>query len=81
MKYAVKPTTKFQRDLKRIQKRGYDISLHMRYSSLPELCRMNFGDFKKTVLMLKTLICAVAISSFHWIQKENYTAKKFRHLR
>lgn len=27
MKYTVKPTTKFQRDLKRIQKRGYDISL------------------------------------------------------
>lgn len=27
MKYVVKPTTKFQRDLKRIQKRGYDISL------------------------------------------------------
>lgn len=27
MKYAVKPTTKFQKDLKRIQKRGYDISL------------------------------------------------------
>lgn len=25
--YTVKPTTKFQRDLKRIQKRGYDISL------------------------------------------------------
>ena len=27
MKYSVKPTTKFQKDLKRIQKRGYDISL------------------------------------------------------
>lgn len=27
MKYIVKPTTRFQRDLKRIQKRGYDISL------------------------------------------------------
>ena len=27
MKYAIKPTTKFQRDLKRVQKRGYDISL------------------------------------------------------
>ena len=27
MKYAVKPTTKFQKDLKRIQKRGYEISL------------------------------------------------------
>lgn len=25
--YAVKPTTKFQKDIKRIQKRGYDISL------------------------------------------------------
>lgn len=25
--YTVKPTTKFQRDLKRVQKRGYDISL------------------------------------------------------
>ena len=25
--YAVKPTTKFQRDLKKIQKRGYDVSL------------------------------------------------------
>ncbi len=27
MIYSVKPTTKFQKDLKRIQKRGYDISL------------------------------------------------------
>lgn len=27
MKYTIKPTVKFQRDLKRIQKRGYDISL------------------------------------------------------
>lgn len=27
MKYSVKPTSKFQKDLKRIQKRGYDISL------------------------------------------------------
>lgn len=27
MKYTVKPTTKFQKDLKRVQKRGYDISL------------------------------------------------------
>lgn len=27
MKYTLKPTTKFQKDLKRIQKRGYDISL------------------------------------------------------
>lgn len=27
MKYTVKPTIKFQRDLKRVQKRGYDISL------------------------------------------------------
>ena len=27
MKYTIKPTTKFQKDLKRIQKRGYDISL------------------------------------------------------
>lgn len=25
--YIIKPTTKFQRDLKRVQKRGYDISL------------------------------------------------------
>lgn len=25
--YTVKPTTKFQRDLKRVQRRGYDISL------------------------------------------------------
>ncbi len=25
--YAVKPTTKFQKDLKRVQKRGYDLSL------------------------------------------------------
>lgn len=25
--YAIKPTTKFQKDLKRIQKRGYDIAL------------------------------------------------------
>lgn len=27
MKYTVKPTIKFQKDLKRVQKRGYDISL------------------------------------------------------
>ena len=27
MKYTVKPTNKFQKDLKRIQKRGYDINL------------------------------------------------------
>lgn len=27
MMYAVKPTVRFQKDLKRIQKRGYDISL------------------------------------------------------
>lgn len=27
MMYAVKPTSKFQRDVKRIEKRGYDISL------------------------------------------------------
>ncbi len=27
--YTVKPTTKFQKDLKTIQKRGYDISLLM----------------------------------------------------
>lgn len=27
MKYMVKPTTRFQKDLKRLQKRGYDISL------------------------------------------------------
>lgn len=27
MIYAVKPTSRFQKDLKRIQKRGYDISL------------------------------------------------------
>lgn len=27
MKYTVKPTIRFQRELKRIQKRGYDISL------------------------------------------------------
>ena len=27
MKYTVKPTSKFQKDLKRIQKRGYDIGL------------------------------------------------------
>lgn len=25
--YVIRPTTKFQKDLKRIQKRGYDISL------------------------------------------------------
>ncbi len=25
--YAVKPTTRFQKDLKRVQKRGYDLSL------------------------------------------------------
>ena len=25
MKYTLKPTSKFQKDLKRIQKRGYDI--------------------------------------------------------
>ena len=27
MKYDIRPTAKFQKDLKRIQKRGYDISL------------------------------------------------------
>ena len=27
MKYSIKPTSKFQKDLKRIQKRGYDLSL------------------------------------------------------
>lgn len=27
MKYAIRPTTKFQKDLKRAQQRGYDISL------------------------------------------------------
>lgn len=27
MRYTIKPTTKFQKDLKRIQRRGYDISL------------------------------------------------------
>ncbi len=27
MKYIIKPTVKFQKDLKRAQKRGYDISL------------------------------------------------------
>lgn len=27
MKYTIKPTSKFQRDLKRIQKRGYDLNL------------------------------------------------------
>ena len=26
MKYTVRPTSKFQKDLKRIQKRGYDIA-------------------------------------------------------
>lgn len=27
MKYTIRPTTKFQKDLKRIQRRGYNISL------------------------------------------------------
>lgn len=27
MKYIIKPTSKFQKDLKKVQKRGYDISL------------------------------------------------------
>ena len=27
MKYIIKPTTKFEKDLKRVQKRGYNISL------------------------------------------------------
>lgn len=27
MKYTIKPTSKFQKDLKRVQKRGYDLSL------------------------------------------------------
>jgi len=27
MKYTVKPTTKFQKDLKRIEKRGYNLTL------------------------------------------------------
>ena len=27
MKYTIRPTSKFQKDLKRVQKRGYDLSL------------------------------------------------------
>lgn len=27
MKYKIKPTTKFQKDLKRVQRRGYDLAL------------------------------------------------------
>ena len=27
MKYTIKPTNKFQKDLKRVQRRGYDLSL------------------------------------------------------
>lgn len=27
MKYSIRPTTKFQKDLKRLQRRGYDLSL------------------------------------------------------
>ncbi len=27
MMYSIKPTTKFQKDLKRIEKRGYNITL------------------------------------------------------
>lgn len=27
MKYTIKPTSKFQKDLKRVQKRGYDMRL------------------------------------------------------
>lgn len=27
MKYTARPTTRFQKDLKRIQKRGYDIDI------------------------------------------------------
>nr|WP_181365796.1 type II toxin-antitoxin system YafQ family toxin [Butyrivibrio fibrisolvens] len=27
MKYTIKPTNKFQKDLKRVQKRGYDMNL------------------------------------------------------
>ena len=27
MKYNIRPTTRFQKDLKRVQRRGYDISL------------------------------------------------------
>ncbi len=27
MKYNIRPTTKFQKDLKRVQRRGYDLSL------------------------------------------------------
>lgn len=27
MKYNIRPTTKFQKDLKRLQRRGYDLSL------------------------------------------------------
>ena len=27
MKYTIKPTTRFQKDLKRVQRRGYDMSL------------------------------------------------------
>ena len=52
--YAVKPTTKFQKDLKRMQKRGYDISLLTEVikllaagKALPEKNRdhMLFGNF------------------------------------
>lgn len=27
MSYKIRPTTRFQKDLKRVQKRGYDLSL------------------------------------------------------
>ena len=27
MMYSIRPTTKFQKDLKRVQRRGYDLSL------------------------------------------------------
>ena len=54
MKYEIKPTNKFRKDLKRLQKRGYDLSLikeviiKLAYGeSLPEKNRDHFltGDY------------------------------------
>ena len=54
MKYEIKPTNKFRKDLKRLQKRGYDLSLIKEVikklasgESLPEKNRDHFltGDY------------------------------------
>jgi len=53
--YQIKPTSKFQKDLKRVQRRGYDISLFTNVlkklaagEPLPEKCRDHelIGNYK-----------------------------------